>query len=78
MFLCSLKDNFAGLRWKEANYRNSIIDLMEELDLDEIYRKLHQNTKAFTYKSKSLKLKSRIDYFLVSNTIAVTAKRAEI
>ena len=30
------------------------------------------------YESKSLKLKSRIDYFLVSNTIAVNAKRAEI
>ena len=71
------KDKFGGLRWKETNYRNSIIDLMEELDLVDIYRKLHPNTKAFTYESKSLKLKSRIDYFLFSNTIAVRAKRAE-
>jgi len=51
---------------------------MEELDLVDIYRKLHPNTKAFTYESKSLKLNSRIDYFLVSNTIAINAKRAEI
>ena len=72
------KDKFGGLQWKETNYRNSIIDLMEELDLVDIYQKLHPNTKAFTYKLKSLKLKSRMDYFLVSNTIAVRAKRAEI
>ena len=72
------KDKFGGLLWKETNYRNSIIALMGELDLVDIYRKLHPNTKAFTYESKSLKLKSRIDYFLVSNTIAANAKRAEI
>ena len=72
------KDKCGGLRWKETNYRNSIVDLMEKLDLVGIYRKLHPNTKAFTYESKSLKLKSRIDYFLVSSTIAVNAKRAEI
>ena len=68
------KDKFGGLRWRETNCRNSIIDIMEELDLVGIYRKLHPNTRAFTYESKSLKLKSRIDYFLVSNTITVNVK----
>ena len=68
------KDKSSGLPWKETNYRNSIVDLMDELDLVHIYRKLHPNTKAFTYESKSFKLRSRIDYFLVSNTIAVNAK----
>ena len=71
------KDKCGGLVWKEVHYRNSIIDLMEELDLVDIYRKL-PNTKAFTYDSKSLKMKSRIDYFLVSNTIAVNVKRPEV
>jgi len=65
------KDKFGGLWWKETNYRNSIIGIMEELDLVDIYRKLHPSTKVFTYESKSLKLKSRIDYFLVFNIIAV-------
>ena len=60
------KDKSGGLPWKETNYRNSIVDLMDELDLVDIYRKLHPNSKAFTYESKSLKLRSRIDYFLVS------------
>ena len=60
------KDKCGGLPWKGTTYRNSIVDLMEELNLVDIYRKLHPNTKAFMYESKSLKLKSRIDYFLVS------------
>ena len=46
------KDKFGGLLWKETNYRNSIIALMGELDLVDIYRKLHPNTKAFMYESK--------------------------
>ena len=77
---CSLfpNDKSGGLPWKETNYRNSIVDLMEKLDLVDIYRKLHPNAKAFTYESESLKIKSRIDYFLVSNTIALNVKRAEI
>ena len=42
------KDKSGGLPWKETNYRNSIVDLMDGLDLVDIYRKLHPNTKAFT------------------------------
>ena len=51
---------------------------MEELGLQDIYRKLHPNTKSFTYETKNLKLKSRIDFFLVSNSIVSEVKRAEI
>ena len=39
-------DKYGGIPWKETAYRNSIIDLMEELGLQDIYRKLHPNTKA--------------------------------
>ena len=51
---------------------------MDEIGLVDIYRKLHPNLKAFTYESKSLKLKSRIDYFLISSKITTKVKRAEI
>ena len=54
------KDKSGGLPWKETNYSNSIVDLMDELHVVDIYRKLHPNTKAFTYESKSLKFRSRI------------------
>ena len=61
---CTLtpKDKAGGLPWRETGYRNSIISLMKEFGLNDIYRKLHPNTRAFTYESKSLKVKLRIDY----------------
>ena len=72
-------DKHGGLPWKGTTYRNSIIDLMEELDLLDIYRELfHANTRTFTYETKNLKIKSRIDFFLVSRTVSVNVKRVEI
>ena len=68
-------DKCGGLPWKETTYRNSIIDLMEELDLLDIYRQFHADTKSFTYETKNSKLKSRIDFFLVSRPISYNVKR---
>ena len=71
-------DKWGGLPWKETTYRNSIIDLMEELDLLDIYRQFHADTKSFTYETKNSKLKSRIDFFLVSRPISYNVKRTEV
>ena len=71
-------DKWGGLPWKETTYRNSIIDLMEELDLLDIYRQFHADTKLFTYETKNSKLKSRIDFFLVSRPISYDVKRTEV
>ena len=71
-------DKWGGLPWKETTYRNSIIDLMEELDLLDIYRQFHADTKSFTYETKNSKLKSRIDFFLVSRPILYNVKRTEV
>ena len=38
--------------------------MCEELDLIDILRKKKPNAKLFTYESKPLKMKSRINYFL--------------
>ena len=73
-------DKYRAIPWKETAKRYSIIDLLEELGLQDIYWKLHLNTKSFTYmyETKNLKLKCRIDFFLVSNSIVSEVKRAEI
>ena len=70
-------DKWGGLPWKETTCRNSIIDLMEELDLLDIYRQFHEDNKSFTYETKNSKLKSRIDFFLVSRLISYNVKRIE-
>ena len=53
-----------GQPWKGTNYINSLINLMEELNLIDIYRRIRPTTKSFTYESKTLNVKSRIDFSL--------------
>ena len=59
-------DKRGGTRWKPTDYRNGIISMMEELDLIDIFRKLKPHIKSFSYESKFLKVKSRLDYFLIA------------
>ena len=39
---------------------------MKAANLVDIYRKIHPKNRTYTYESKTLKLKSRIDFFLIS------------
>ena len=68
-------DKWGGLPWKETSYRNSIIDLMEELDSLAIYRQFRAGNKSFTYETKNSKLKSRIHFFLISRPISYNVKK---
>ena len=60
-------DKQGGLTWKETKYRNSLIHFIKEINLVDIYREMHPKNKPYTYESKPLKLKSRIDFFLMSS-----------
>ena len=71
-------DKLGGLPWKTTSGRNTLVDLMEELNLSDIYRELHPKSKSFTYVSKSLILKLRIDYFLISRLLSCDVRQAEI
>ena len=48
------------------------------LNLFDIYQKLHPKTRSFTYESKTINLKSRIDFILVSLPISIEVQNAEI
>ena len=43
---------------------------MEEINLTDVYRQLHPTTKSFTYESEPLKVRSRIDFFLISRPLS--------
>ena len=60
----SIVDKKGGIPWTPTTYRDYIIEMCEELDLIDILRKKKPNAKLFTYESKPLKMKSRINYFL--------------
>ena len=71
-------DKQGELAWKPTASRNAVVDLMDELNLIDIYWKLHPRTKSFTYESKPLKLKSGIDVILVSRPISFDVKGTEM
>ena len=71
-------DKRGGLPWKPKRYRNALIDLMEEVNLIDIYRQLYPSSKSFTFESRPLNLKSRIDFFLISRPLSSDVKNAEI
>ena len=70
-------DKHGGRPWHETNYRNLLFNFMNVLGLDDAYRLLHLKKKAFTYKSKSLKIKSRIDFFLIAQSLKLNIRKAE-
>ena len=49
-------DKSGGVAWKSTNYRDAVGNLMSELNLIDIYRKLHPKTRSFTYESKTINL----------------------
>ena len=72
-------DKSGGAAWKSTNdARDAVDNLMNELNLIDIYRKLHPKTRSFTYESKTINLKSRIDFILVSRPISMEVQNAEI
>ncbi len=55
-----------GVLWKPTPLRNLLLTTMETFDLVDIYRTRHPNSQHFSYESKSLQVRSRIDFFLVA------------
>jgi len=51
---------------------------MEMFDLVDIQRVRHPKLRKFTYESKFLKVKSRIDFFLIAKNLTLSVKNTEI
>ena len=49
--------------------RDKLVSLMYGIGLIDAFRKSNPNVRSFSYESKSLKVSSRIDFFLVSESI---------
>ena len=77
---CTLSkiDKIGGTIWKPTNYRNLILTTMDAFDLVDIQRLRHPRLRKYSYESKVLKLKSRIDFFLVAKNLTQHVKKSEI
>ena len=71
-------DKKGGIPWRATTYRDYIIAMWEELDLIDILRKKKPKAKLFTYASKPIKMKSRIDYFLIANSMSYLVSHVNI
>ena len=67
-----------GAPWKPTIYSNLISTTMEMFDLIDNQRVRHPKLRKFTYESKSLCLKSRIDFFVIAKDLTVNIKKSEI
>ena len=73
---CALtkKDKSGGAPWKPATYCNSLLITMDIFDLMDIQRIRHPSAKKFLYVSKALKMRSLIDFFLISKNLKFCKK----
>ena len=62
----SKKDKKCGSPWRPTVYWNLVNTTMDTLDLVDIQRTRYPNANKFSYRSKTLGVKSRIDLFLIS------------
>ena len=62
----SKKDKKGGSPWRPTVYWNLVNITMDTLDLVDIQRTRYPNVNKFSYRSKTLGVKSRIDFFLIS------------
>ena len=64
---CTLsKRQTGGAPWRPTIYSNLVSTTMEMFDLVDVQRVRHSKLRKSTYESKSLKVKSEIDFFLVA------------
>ena len=76
---CTLSKNVKGgdKPWKATNYRNLVLTTIDVLDLVDIQRERHPKLRKYSYESKALKVKSRIDFFLVAKNLTQFVKKVK-
>ena len=77
---CTLtkKDKKGGLPWRPTGFRNLILTTMDIFDLVDIQRFKHPNINKYSYVSKALKMRSRIDFFLVAKNLTKYVQKVDI
>ena len=77
---CTLtkKDKKGGLHWRPSGFRNLILVIMDIFYLVDIQRVKHPNANKCSYESKALKVRSRIDFFLMAKNLTKYVQKVDI
>ena len=74
----SKKDKKGGAVWKPTSFRNAVLTMMDVFDLIDIQRDRYPNLNKYSYFSKSLGVKSRIDFLLIAKNLKSYVRKADI
>jgi len=74
----SRKDKKGGARWKPTSFRNAVLIKMDVFDLIDIQREKYPNVNKYSYLSKALDVKSRINFLLVAKNLTKYVKKSDI
>ena len=72
------KDSFNYTNINNPKARKATLEIMNELDLLDIYRTLHINTRRYTWRRKNPLKQARLDYFVISASMADIISKCDI
>ena len=72
------KDKKGGLPWRPTGFRNLMLTTMDFFDLVDIQRVKHPNINKYSYESKALKMRSRIDFFPIAKNLTRYVQKVDI
>ena len=72
------KDKFPKLIQNHPNSRKAIQDMISDLELIDIWRMRHPKQFRYTWMSNDSKIGSRIDYFLISESLSTSVVKCDI
>jgi len=77
---CTLtkKDKKGGTLWKPTQFRHLLLMTMEIFDLIDIQRARYPNLNTYSYPSKALNVKSRLDFILIAKNLSKHVKSTGI
>ena len=71
-------DTFNYKHINNPNSRHRVLKMMNDLNLCDIYRQLHPNTRRYTWRRKNPVKQSRLDFFLASSNILDIVKSCDV
>ena len=72
------KDTFNYKHINNPNSRHRVLKMMNDLNLCDIYKQLHPNTRCYTWRRKNPVKQSRLDFFLASSNILDIVKSCDV
>ena len=72
------KDKKGGRETTHTKSRDEVYNIMQNLDLKDVWRDLNPNDSRFTWRQKNPEIHCRLDYFLISTSLLGNVSKVDI